>query len=133
MQSIEFHYELDFVLSEVDRHKDWIATIIKSEGYSAGEINYIFCDDDYLLKLHKEHLQKDTYTDIITFDNTTGKTVHGDIFISIDRVVENAERFKVDFIEELHRVMAHGLLHMIGYKDKEEGDVIVMRSKEEEN
>ena len=132
MRNIEFHYELPFKLEDEDRYVDWILNVIKSEDYKAGEINYIFCDDNYLLKLHKEHLQKDTYTDIITFDNTSGKLIHGDIFISVDRVKENAIEFSVEFLNELQRVMAHGLLHMLGYKDKEEEDINLMRKKENE-
>ena len=127
---ITFNYETDFILQDEDKLSTWILSVIKSEGFKEGEINYIFCDDDYLLKLNMEFLNHDTLTDIISFDYSIGKQIHGDIYISIERVKDNAKNFKVDFIEELKRVMVHGILHYCGYKDKLESDVKQMREKE---
>lgn len=112
--------------------KRWIKSVAKSEGKEAGNINYIFCDDEYLHKINVEYLQHDTLTDIITFDYTEGKVLHSDIYISVERVKENAEIFKVPFQRELLRVLAHGLLHLCGYKDKTSKDSALMRQKEEE-
>ena len=97
-----------------------------------GNINYIFCDDEYLHKINVKYLQHDTLTDIITFDYTEGKVLHSDIYISVERIKENAEVFKVPFQKEFLRVLAHGLLHLCGYKDKRPKDSVIMRSKEEE-
>lgn len=112
--------------------KRWVKSVAKSEGKEAGNINYIFCDDEYLHKINVEYLQHDTFTDIITFDYTEGKVLHSDIYISVERVKENAEIFKVPFQRELLRVLAHGLLHLCGYKDKTPKDSALMRQKEEE-
>ena len=112
--------------------KRWVKSVAKSEGKEAGNINYIFCDDEYLHKINVEYLQHDTLTDIITFDYTEGKVLHSDIYISVERVKENAEIFKVPFQRELLRVLAHGLLHLCGYKDKTTKDSALMRQKEEE-
>src|SRR5690606_35376071 len=101
-----------------------------SEGFKVEEINYIFCDDEYLHKLNVEFLNHDTLTDIISFDYTIGKIIQGDIFISVERVRENAVDFDALFLQELHRVMAHGVLHYCGYKDKTEADESIMREKE---
>jgi probable rRNA maturation factor len=129
---IDFNYETDFKLAEEDAISSWISNVILSENKKEGEINYIFCNDDYLLKINLEHLNHDTLTDIISFDYSIGNELHGDIFISIERVVDNAADFKVSFDEELRRVMVHGVLHYSGYKDKTEEDAALMRSKEEE-
>jgi probable rRNA maturation factor len=115
---ISFNYETNFKLENEDFFEKWIQKIILNHHYEAGEINYIFCDDAYLLKLNIEFLEHDTLTDIISFDNTLGKLVGGDIFISIERVLDNANDFKVSFLEELQRVMIHGVLHYIGFSDK---------------
>ena len=112
--------------------KRWVKSVAKCEGKEAGNINYIFCDDEYLHKINVEYLQHDTLTDIITFDYTEGKVLHSDIYISVERVKENAEIFKVPFQRELLRVLAHGLLHLCGYKDKTSKDSALMRQKEEE-
>jgi len=112
--------------------KRWVKSVAKCEGKEAGNINYIFCDDDYLHKINVAYLQHDTLTDIITFDYTEGKVLHSDIYISVERVKENAEIFKVPFQRELLRVLAHGLLHLCGYKDKTSKDSALMRQKEEE-
>lgn len=129
---INFNYETDFNLADEKRYADWVSRVILSEGKKEGEINYIFCDDDYLHKINVEYLSHDNLTDIISFDYSVGNELHGDIFISIERVKENAEDFNVSFEDELLRVMAHGVLHYAGYKDKTEGDEVVMRQKEEE-
>lgn len=127
---ISFNYETNFQLQNESQLSQWISSVIDSEGFKEGEINYIFCDDDYLLKLNVEFLQHDTLTDIISFDYTLGKLINGDIYISVERVKENASDFNVDFQSEISRVMIHGILHYCGYKDKTEADEIMMRSKE---
>ena len=129
---ISFNYELDFDLEKEEEFSNWVSTVIISEGKSEGEINYIFCDDDYLLDLNQKHLNHDTLTDIISFDYSLGNEIHGDIYISIARVRENAEDFNVTFAEELKRVMIHGILHYCGYKDKSDSDEKLMRFKEDE-
>lgn len=129
---ISFNYENEFELSNEEQLSNWISSVIVSEGKKEGEINYIFCDDEYLLGLNEQYLNHDTLTDIISFDYSVGKELHGDIFISTERVLENAAEFKVSFEEELKRVMVHGVLHYCGYKDKSEEDEKLMRSKEDE-
>lgn len=129
---ISFNYETHFELQEEIKYENWIQRIIASEGKKEGEINYIFCDDDYLLQLNIQYLDHDTLTDIISFDYSVGNEINGDIFISVERVKENAEDFGVDFDNELLRVMAHGVLHYCGYKDKSESDEAMMRLKEDE-
>jgi probable rRNA maturation factor len=129
---IEFNYETNFVLENEEAFSAWIANVILSEKKKVGEVSYVFCDDDYLLKLNQEHLNHDTLTDIISFDYTIGNQISGDIFISVERVRENALDFDTTFDEELKRVMVHGVLHYCGYKDKTEADSTMMRSKEDE-
>ncbi|MEE1961586.1 rRNA maturation RNase YbeY [Flagellimonas taeanensis] len=129
---IEFHFKSDLVLQGKTDYSDWITRILESESFVAGQIDYIFCTDDYLLELNKQYLNHDTLTDIITFDYTKGKTISGDVFISTERVEENANSFGVTFENELLRVMAHGLLHLMGYGDKVAEHKAVMRQKEEE-
>jgi probable rRNA maturation factor len=129
---ISFNYETDFELDNETQYEEWISQIIESEGFDEGEINYIFCDDEYLHKINVEYLNHDTLTDIISFDYTVGNLIQGDIFISIERVRENADDFKVSFDEELRRVLSHGVLHYCGYKDKSDKDEALMRAKEEE-
>ncbi|MBP2833834.1 rRNA maturation RNase YbeY [Aquimarina sp. U1-2] len=129
---INFFFETDINLLDKDRVSNWITGVIHSEDKTAGEINYIFCDDEYLLKLNQEFLDHNTYTDVIGFDNTIGNELHGDIFISYERIKENAVQFKVDVNEELRRVMVHGILHFCGYKDKSAKDKVVMTNKENE-
>ena len=127
-----FNYETDFELDNEILFSEWISKIIVSENKTEGEINYIFCDDDYLHKINLEYLQHDDLTDIISFDYSVGNELNGDIFISIERVQDNANDYKVAFNEELKRVMAHGVLHYSGYKDKTDKDAEIMRSKENE-
>ena len=129
---ISFNYELDFEILHESDYTNWISEVIISEKKSEGEINYIFCSDEYLLDLNQKHLNHDTFTDIISFDYSVGNEIHGDIYISIERVRENADEFNVTFEDELSRVMIHGILHYCGYKDKSESDEISMRSKEDE-
>ena len=129
---IDFHFKSDLVLENITEYSDWIDRILVSEGYQLGQIDYIFCTDDELLKLNLEYLNHDTLTDIITFDYTMDKTISGDIFISSDRVAENALAFEVDFQNELLRVMSHGVLHLMGYGDKTGEEKVQMREKEDE-
>ena len=129
---ISFNYENDFELSNEDQIAIWISRVILSENKKEGEINYIFCDDEYLLNLNEQYLDHDTLTDIISFDYSIGNEIHGDIFISTERVLENAADFNVTFQEELQRVLVHGVLHYCGYKDKSEVDEQLMRNKENE-
>ncbi|MES2410160.1 MAG: rRNA maturation RNase YbeY [Bacteroidota bacterium] len=129
---ISFNYELDFKLEDESSYSDWISEVINSEMKSEGEINYIFCDDEYLLEINQQYLNHDTLTDIISFDYCIGNELHGDVYISIERVRDNATDFDVIFEEELKRVLVHGILHYCGYKDKSEDDEKLMRQKEEE-
>lgn len=129
---ISFNYETDFELENEAQYEDWISRIIESEGFDEGEINYIFCDDEYLHKINVEYLDHDTLTDIISFDYTVGNLIQGDIFISVERVQDNANDFNVSFEDELKRVLSHGVLHYCGFKDKSPEDEALMRSKEEE-
>jgi probable rRNA maturation factor len=129
---ISFNYENEFELQNEDQIATWISTVILSENKKEGDINYIFCDDEYLLNLNEQYLDHDTLTDIISFDYSVGNELHGDIFISVERVRENAQDFNVTFEEELKRVLVHGVLHYCGYKDKSEEDEQLMRSKEDE-
>jgi probable rRNA maturation factor len=128
---IQFNYETKFELEDEASYANWILRCIKSYGFELGELNYVFCDDPYLLKLNIEFLEHDTFTDIISFDYTMGKLVSGDIFISVERVLENAEEFGVSLIEEMKRVMIHGALHYMGHKDKSEVQKSIMRSEED--
>lgn len=130
MISFEFQESNSFVLGLT--HKQWLKAIVRNEGKEPGDIHYFFCDDNYLLKNNLHFLNHETLTDIITFDEDLGDLVAGDIMISMDRIRENAQKFEVSFEEELYRVMAHGVLHLCGYKDKTEEDSKVMRAKEHE-
>lgn len=128
---IVFNKEIVFEFINSDYLRDWIGQVVDNEEHSEGELNFVFCSDASLLGKNIEFLHHDTLTDIISFDYTLGKLVSGDIFISIERVKENAETFNVSFEDELHRVMVHGILHYCGYKDKETVDRELMRSKED--
>ena len=129
---ISFNYESDFILDQEEHFASWIETIILSENNTLGEISYIFCNDEYLHNINMQYLNHDTLTDIISFDYTEGDVISGDIFVSIERVKDNAIDFKVTFEEELKRVLAHGVLHYCGYKDKTNTDATLMRTKENE-
>jgi len=128
---ISFNYETDFKLEDEGKISEWISKAINSENCKEGELNYIFCSDDYLHKINVDFLNHDTLTDIISFDYSVGKELHGDIYISVERVEDNAKDFDVSFENELARVMIHGILHYCGYKDKSEEDAKLMRSKED--
>lgn len=129
---ISFHSEdTPFTLKDKKKVRNWIETLIKKLKKKPGEINYIFCSDEYLLEMNKEHLDHDYYTDIITFDYCENDSISGDLFISIDRVKENAKNFRTTQKNELHRVMAHGVLHLLGYKDKTTKDAEKMREMED--
>ncbi len=128
---IEFNYETDFKVENELIIQKWISACIESYGYNEGELNYIFCDDEYLLKLNVEFLEHDTLTDIISFDYTMGKLISGDIFISVERVRENAQIFSQTIENELYRVMIHGVLHYMGFKDKTVEDKEIMRTEED--
>lgn len=127
---INWHYKTNFKLLNETYYADWIGRILTLENVELGQLDYIFCSDDYLLNLNQEYLGHDEYTDIITFNYNDGKTINGDIFISVPRVSENANLYGVDMKEELLRVMAHGALHLVGYGDKTEEEIVVMRAKE---
>ena len=129
---ISFNYETEFELHNEADFSRWLSEVILSENKKEGEINYIFCDDDYLLEINQQYLDHDTLTDIISFDYSVGNEINGDVFVSVERVKENASDYKVTFHEEIQRVLVHGILHYCGYKDKTESDELIMRAKEEE-
>jgi rRNA maturation RNase YbeY len=126
-----FTEDIKFDLTQKQKRKNWLKQIAQSENFKIGELNYIFCSDEYLYQINVDYLNHHTYTDIITFDNSEEeKLIEGDIFVSIDRVKENAQKLKQEESSELSRVISHGLLHLMGYKDKTKTDAEVMRSKE---
>jgi rRNA maturation RNase YbeY len=129
---ISFNYETDFELADETLISEWLSKVILSENKKEGDVNYIFCDDEYLVQINQQYLDHDTLTDIISFDYSVGNELHGDVFISVERVRENAVDFEVSFEEELKRVLVHGVLHYCGYKDKSEADELLMRNKENE-
>lgn len=129
---ISFLYETDFDLGETSKYTDWLLQVADSESKKIGEISYVFASDEYLLRLNRRYLNHDYYTDILTFDYSEGDVISGDIFISVDRVRENAGLFNVEVEKEFLRVMVHGLLHLFGYSDAEEGEKMIMRAKEDE-
>jgi len=129
---INLHYETEFSLEDAENYTNWIINIIKSEKAVLGDLSYIFCSDNYLLKLNQKYLKHNSFTDIITFDYSEQKVISGEIYISIDRVRDNAIKFKEDFNRELLRVMAHGVLHLLGYKDKGKNEKEEMSTKEDE-
>jgi rRNA maturation RNase YbeY len=134
MPSVNFFEEdIRFDLKNKNKVKSWIKSTIAAEGYKLQELNYIFCSDAYLLQINQQYLDHDSYTDIITFDNSEKeKLIEGDIFISIDRIRENAAKFGTSETNELHRVIIHGALHLIGYKDKKPADKTLMTAKEDQ-
>ncbi|AZB24112.1 rRNA maturation RNase YbeY [Chryseobacterium bernardetii] len=127
---IQFFYE-NLPESVDTDYKQWLEDLILSEEKKLGEINYIFCDDEYLLKINQDYLQHDYYTDIITFDYVKGKTISAEIFVSLQRISDNASTLSRDYEDELRRVLAHGILHLIGYKDKTEEEEKEMRRMED--
>ncbi len=131
--SIRFSAQsINYDLQEQKKVKKWLSDVITRRGKSVGNINYLFCDDEYLLVVNRQYLDHDTYTDIITFDYVAGGLISGDILISLDRVGENAEKFGVSFDHELHRVLVHGVLHLLGQGDKSDEEAREMRRLEEE-
>jgi|TARA_B110000495_G_scaffold78823_1_gene67629 probable rRNA maturation factor len=127
---IDFQYIENDKLSNTEDLNLWINNVIKEEEMIIGELVYVLCNDEYLLKKNIQFLNHNTLTDVITFDYSEKKIISGDILISTERVVENAKIFNVNYLTELHRVMVHGLLHLLGYKDKIEKDADTMREKE---
>jgi probable rRNA maturation factor len=131
---VSFHKEsISFRLANARALKAWVTAVVEAKGKKLGNVAYVFCSDEYLLQINQEHLQHDYYTDIITFDYTEGDIVSGDLFISVDRVKENALKEAVDFDIELHRVMIHGILHLLGLKDKKKDDQEAMRRAENQS
>lgn len=126
-----FSEDIDFELEKPLIYSNWFSEAAGLENKTLGELTFIFCSDEYLHKINLEYLNHDTYTDIITFDYSNGGIIAGDIFISIERVKENAETFKCSFNDEVSRVLIHGVLHLMGYKDKEDDEKEIMRSKED--
>ena len=129
---IDYHYQTDFELERPKEYTEWIIKCIHKLGGKPGPINFIYCSDDDLLKVNQEYLGHDFYTDIITFQYEAAPMISGDIYISVDRVLDNAKTFKEQFPREMKRVMIHGVLHLLGYQDKTEEEKIEMRSKETE-
>ena len=125
--------DIDFSLQKEELLKKWIHQVIKNHEKKLGKLNYLFCSDEEVYNANVKFLNHDTYTDIITFDNVEGDSVSGDIMISVDRVGENAKLFSVPFEDELHRVIIHGVLHLLGFKDKSDEDAALMRKKENES
>lgn len=128
---IEYTIVGKFSLDDEPQISDWVQFTLDSEEMELGELNYIFCDDDYLHEINVKALNHNTLTDIISFDYTQGVVVSGDVYISYERVKENSEELNLSFKDELHRVMIHGVLHYCGYKDKLEEDKMMMRAKED--
>jgi probable rRNA maturation factor len=129
---IELNYQNDFEPVDELIYSKWLESVAVSETKTIGEVAYVFCSDEFLLQINQDYLGHDTFTDIITFDYCEEGLINGEIYISTDRVKENAASFGVGFINELHRVMAHGLLHLCGYGDKSEAEAQLMRDKENE-
>lgn len=132
--SIRFSSQIDsFELHDAEKVKKWISEVVLRRGKKVGNISYLFCDDEYMIGVNRQYLDHDTYTDIITFDYVVADLVSGDIFISVDRVGENAQQFNVSFEEELHRVIIHGVLHLLGQGDKTDNEAAEMRRQEQES
>jgi len=130
---ISFYSETNFQLKKEKNIKEWVFEIISSEGFMEGEISFIFCSDSYLHKINLEFLKHDTFTDIISFNYSLGKQINGEVYISVDRVLNNADEFSIPFEEELHRVIIHGILHFCGYNDKTLKEKEIMRKKENQS
>ena len=127
---IDYQYIENQELSNRDKISLWLDSVVEEEGRQIGELVYVFCKDNYLLEKNIQFLNHNTLTDVITFSYCKGKIVNGDILISTERVTENSKIYKINYLTELHRVMVHGLLHLLGYKDKNEKDAKTMREKE---
>jgi rRNA maturation RNase YbeY len=131
LNNIFFHTEdISFALQSEKEMVNWLVKLVEVHNRKVGELNYIFCSDDYLLKMNQEHLSHDYFTDIITFDYCEKDVISGDLFISIERTNENAKTFGKTQMNELSRVIAHGLLHLLGFKDKSAEDIAEMRNME---
>lgn len=128
---ITFNYETNFKLKNEDLVIDWVINAINAESRKKGNVNYIFCTDDYLSEINVKYLKHNTLTDIISFDYSLDKEVSGDIYISIERVKENSSLYNVSMKDELHRVIIHGILHFCGYTDKRKEEKLLMRKKED--
>lgn len=128
---IEFSNQTEFTLEDPESSCSWIKNVVNEEAKILGDLQYVFCDDDYLHGINLAYLDHDTLTDIITFDYTEGNVISGEIYISIERVKDNALTLGVDFKDELDRVLIHGVLHLCGYPDKTEDEKEVMRAKED--
>lgn len=128
-----FSEDIDFILKEKQKVRQWIGSTIKAEGFKrVGELNFVLCSDAYLLEINRQYLDHDTFTDIVTFDSSEDEgVIAGDIFISVERTMENAKKFNVSERDELHRVIIHGILHLCGYYDKKKEDKILMTEKED--
>ena len=126
-----FFEDIDFLFKKKTLNNKWLKLVAESEIRRIGQINIIFCSDNYILDINQQYLQHDYFTDIITFDYCEGEVLSGDLFISIDTVRENAIEYGTEFEEELNRVMVHGVLHLIGYDDHSDEDVAQMRKKED--
>ncbi|WP_297797330.1 rRNA maturation RNase YbeY [uncultured Eudoraea sp.] len=129
---ISFFYNIDFKLEDESKYTEWIINIFKSEKQKPEDLSYVFCSDDFLHRINQDYLNHNTYTDIITFDYSEGKGIKGEIYISIDRIKDNAKTYGVEFSQELRRVMAHGILHLLGYSDKTAREKEFMRGLENE-
>ncbi|MBC3783752.1 rRNA maturation RNase YbeY [Spirosoma utsteinense] len=128
-----FNEDVPYKLPQKQVTRQWLKQQAEQEGYAVGELNFIFCSDEYVLQVNRDHLQHDYYTDIITFDTSEDEDrIEGDVFISVDRVADNAAQLAIAADQEMRRVLAHGLLHLCGYGDKTDDEVSLMRSKEEE-
>ena len=126
-----FFENTDLKLKGKTRIKQWLKLVAESEIFTLGNVSVIFCSDNYILDINQRYLQHDYFTDIITFDYTEGTKISGDLFISVDSVRENSIEYGTEFEDELHRVIVHGILHLIGYDDHSEEDIKVMRAKED--
>jgi len=126
-----FVEQIDFVVEDENRIREWIVKVIEDNNFIPGIINYIFCSDEYLLKINRKHLNHDFYTDIVTFDYVQANQINSDMFISIDRVKDNAVNNSKSFYEEFHRVVIHGILHLFGYNDKTDEEKKQMRFLED--
>ena len=130
---ILFHSDgVDYNLPNSEKTKSWLEKCISLQNKKCGDINIVFCNDDYLLNINKTYLKHDYYTDIITFDYSQKQKISGDLFISITRIVDNAKKLNIDFLDELYRVIVHGVLHLCGFNDKTKEEIEIIRAKENE-
>lgn len=126
-----FKEETTYNLNQRIKRKKWLKELARQENYAIHELNFILCSDEYLHKINLEYLEHDTYTDIITFDNSDkSNSIEGDIFVSIDRIIDNSADLNTPIEQEINRVLSHGLFHLLGYKDKTKAEALLMRNKE---